>query len=149
MHGGRLLAEPEYEHATASEAAASGALRQLEEGGWEWTGSAFEPLPGGPEGCTSSAGCRADTFLGITSAAPLPTHNCPRSVLTWPALAMCVFVQGLRLTRSTQSTRLTFLTVSTWCCAAAGCTRTPACGAGASAIGTSRCTHMCWQSSGW
>ena len=50
MHGGRLLAEPEYEHAAASEAAASGALRQLEEGGWEWTGSALQPLPGGPVG---------------------------------------------------------------------------------------------------
>lgn len=56
LHGGRLLTEPEYEHAAASEAAASGALRQLEGGGWEWTGSTFGPLPGWSRRLTAHCG---------------------------------------------------------------------------------------------
>ena len=46
LHGGRLMTEAEWELAVGSDAVASGALRQLEAGGWEWTSSVLEPLPG-------------------------------------------------------------------------------------------------------
>ena len=64
LHSGRLLTEPEYEHAAASEAAASGALRQLEEGGWEWTGSMLIPLPGESRG----------PALRVAQLAAVPAH---------------------------------------------------------------------------
>jgi hypothetical protein len=46
LHSGRLLTEAEWQHVAASAAAASGAVQQLEAGGWEWTSSALRPLPG-------------------------------------------------------------------------------------------------------
>ncbi|KAL4443671.1 hypothetical protein ABPG75_011408 [Micractinium tetrahymenae] len=46
LHGARLLTEAEWQLAVESEAAAAGALHQLDSGGWEWTATPFTPLPG-------------------------------------------------------------------------------------------------------
>lgn len=55
------MTETEWQLAADSQAAAAGALRQLDTGGWEWTSTLFSPLPGkgklrmlGREGATKA-----------------------------------------------------------------------------------------------
>jgi formylglycine-generating enzyme required for sulfatase activity len=83
------MTEPEYEHAAASEAAAGGALRQLEEGGWEWTSSALEPLPGGLGGLHGLSTLLCRRVLGITPPAPPCSHTTASAHLTC-AVNVCV-----------------------------------------------------------
>lgn len=49
LHSGRVVTEAEYHHVLnlqSAKGSSAGAVRQLEDGGWEWTSSVFAPFEG-------------------------------------------------------------------------------------------------------